>query len=212
MKTLGTQKRYLIYLIVGLSLASIFLAVIGLQNRSNAMNAPSDRIVNSNEFYVLRGRPTNFQQDLFKELTQALNADPRSDLVLVELVVKNFIADYFTWTNKNGPYDVGGGNFLFSLEGTNFYRSSRRYFYASMTPYLNAGLRFSDLIEVVDIQTNGADYAAAFDYYGDLYEAFYIEIDWVYRENAALDLTLFPTSASFTVIKHNGRFEIVRFY
>ena len=214
--TKDTKKRvhrYFQYIIIVLIVSSALVAGIVFLNFNNFMNKEGEVVINSNEFYTLRGKPTDLQRALFKELTTELEKDKPSDLLLVEHVVKNFVADYYTWTNKQGPFDVGGSDFIFSLEGTNFYRSSRRYFYSEMANYINNNLKPEDLIEVESIVTGGADYASNYDYYGTEYNSFYIELSWTYKANELIDTSVFPTSGSFTVIvTPERRFEIARFY
>jgi len=159
----------------------------------------------------LRGKPTSLQKSLFKELT--VDVESGDELAIVESVVRNFVADYYTWTNKQGPFDVGGTEYIFYLENTNFRQTARRYHYTFMYPYIDSGLTYADLVEVENVTTNGAAYAANFDHYGATYTTFYCEITWTYKINEKIDTSIFPTSAAFTIVKTNdNRYEIVRFY
>lgn len=206
-------KKYFKPIFIILIVSSILAAGILLFNVSSFINQDGDSVVNSNEYYQLKGSPTQLQKDLFKELTKQVELKQAYDLVLVELLVKNFVADYYTWSNKQGPYDVGGSNFIYGMENLNFFRTSRRYFYSNMSNYLSSGLEISDLPEVETITTRPADFAVGFDYYGDNLIAFYCEVDWTYKVNDKVDLSIFPTYAAFTItITEEGRYEIVRFY
>lgn len=205
--------RYLTYVITILIISSVLVAGVIFFNLKSLTGSKGEQVVYTNDLYVLRGKPTNLQKDLFKELTIQIEKGNEQDLNVVELVVKSFIADYFTWTNKIGPYDVGGMNFTFGKENTNLYFSSRRGFYANMTNYINQGLTYSDLIEVESIEMGDASFAAPYEYYGTEYEAFYIEASWAYKSNEKIDISVFPKSASFTIVRtEENRYEIVRFY
>ncbi len=212
-KKTNKMHLYFRYLIVTLAISIALFSGIIFFNLNNAMSSAGEQVILSNKFYALKGKPTQLQKDLFKELTIQVDKDVEYDLDLVGLVVKNFIADYYTWTNKQGPYDIGGGEFIFGHENLNFKQTSRRYFYSYMEPYISSGLSNTDLIEVETIAPAIADFASNYDYYGQTFSTFYVETSWTYKENTKIDTSVFPTRAAFViVITESGRYEIVRFY
>lgn len=205
--------RYFRYVIIMLIISSVLVAGIVLYNLKNMQGGTGEQIVYSNEYYTLRGKPTSLQKDLFKELSSQLEKGIEDDFDVVELVVKSFIADYYTWTNKQGSYDVGGSEFIFSTEKTNFYFTSRRNFYSNMSIFIEQDLLQGDLIEVESITMGDASFAAPYNYYGTEYPAFYVEASWTYKSNEKMDISKFANYGSFTVIKTaENRYEIVRFY
>ena len=207
------MQRYFRYVIITLIVSVAIFSGIILYNLNSARSSVGEQIVLSNKFYVLKGKPTQLQKDLFKELTTQVEKDIAYDLNLVALVAKNFIADHYTWSNKQGPFDVGGGEYIFGAENLNFKQTSRRYFYSYMAAYINGGVDISDLIEVESFAPTAADFASPFDYYGQTFETFYVEVSWTYKENIDIDTSVFPNSAAFIiVITESGRYEIVRFY
>lgn len=204
---------YFRYIIISLIVSIVIFVGIFYFNLNNYMSTSGEQVVYKNDMYTLRGKPTNLQKDLFKELTSQLDKKVEFDFEAVELVVKNFVADYYTWSNKQGAYDVGGAEFIFSKENLNFKQNARRYFYADMVTLINDEVSISDLIEVESVNTNQADFAVEFDHYGTKYLTYYVEATWVYKENPNIDLSVFPTSAVFTLVfSEDGRYEIVRFY
>lgn len=203
---------YLRIAIIFLVVSSLLAAGIFFLNINNFLAKEGEQVVYTNEIYTLRGKPTELQKTLFKELTSQLEKENRDELEIVASVVKNFVADYYTWSNKQGAYDVGGREFILSLENLNFYSTSRQYIYSEITRYLSAGLSMEDLIEVVEV-SGTASYAGPYEYYDQEFVAFYMVANWTYKENDKIDLTVFPTTAEFTVIvNQEGRYEIVRFY
>ena len=211
------QKRkmhlYFRYVIVSLAVGIAIFAVVFYLNLSNFMTPTGDQVIYKNDMYVLKGNPTKLQKDLFKELTNQLEKKIDFDFDAVELVVKNFVADYYTWSNKQGPYDIGGSEFVFSKENLNFRQNARRYFYSTMLSYINDQVTISNLIEVDSVETNQADFSSEYEHYGTKYLAYYVEATWTYKENEYIDTSVFPTKAAFTVIfSEDGRYEIVRFY
>ena len=88
--------RYFRYVIIMLIISSVLVAGIVLYNLKNMQGGTGEQIVYSNEYYTLRGKPTSLQKDLFKELSSQLEKGIEDDFDVVELVVKSFIADYYT--------------------------------------------------------------------------------------------------------------------
>lgn len=203
------QVSFILLLATGLIAGSLFFL-----NISNYFSGEGEKVVFSNELYKITGNPTQLQKDLFKELTNEVEKQSaENELTIVGLVVENFIADFYTWNNKVGTYDIGGKDFIFATEFTNFSATSRRYNYNAMSNYLSKGINQKDLNEVAEINVLSVNYAYPYDYYGKEYPSYYVEAEWTYKANEALDLTVFPTWAAFTLIKNeNGRYEIVRFY
>jgi len=204
---------YIKYIVITIVITGLAVGVALFAYSSQTKKNPSSTVVYSNEYYTLKGRPTDLQKTLFRELTAQIEKDKKNDLAIATLVAKNFIADYFTWSNKAGPYDVGGLDFVFGLENLNFRRTSREYFYTYIFTFMEEGYKLPDLIEVIEIETEGAAYAAPYTYYDREVPAYYIEISWKYRESDLIDTSLFPTWAAMTItVNEDGRFEIVRFY
>lgn len=212
-----TNKRHFYFTSIVLFFVASF-SVIGLiyvLNFGNLIGQNIETTVLSNSLYTLRGNPTDYQKDLFKELSNSLKNQDKDDVDLSSKVVQNFVADYFTWSNKKGSYDVGGRDFTFAIEGLNFYKASRNNFYNYMEKYLLNGYATSELPTVVNVIIDSQDYAAIYEYYGEKYLTFYIEASWTYEidEESSIDLSVFPTKGYFTVVKTNeGRYEIARFY
>ncbi len=205
------RKLYygLIVFIVTLFLG-IFIFVFGIMSNSSS---EAEQVINSNDYYSLKGNPTSLERDLFDKLTSEIESDNPQRLVIAELVAKSFVADYYTWSNKAGVYDIGGSEFIMPEEGTNFYFSSRLYYYNKMYDYINTNIALTDLVEVETVSDSIASYSVDYDYYGTSYLSFYIELSWTYKESEIIDTTLFPNSAAITLIeREDGRIEVVRFY
>lgn len=191
-------------------LLGLFIFVFGIMSTTSSSGS---QVINSNQYYTLRGTPTTLERDLFDQLSNELEKEKPDELVVAELVAKCFISDYYTWSNKTGPYDIGGSDFVMPEEGTNFYYSSRLYYYNSMYNYINNDINTEDLVQVETISDSTASYGAGYDYYGTSYLSFYIELSWTYKTSDIIDTSLFPTSAAITLIERDdGRIEIVRFY
>jgi len=92
-------------------------------------------------YYLLPPRATPFQEELFYELLAAQEAFAASETTankeqLAALVVQNFIADFFTWSNKEGRSDVGGLQFIASDIRQNFRTAAIDGFYLYLNQYM----------------------------------------------------------------------------
>lgn len=215
MSTLKTSKihKYLTFAIVLLISTALIVGLIFGIAVGNLFGSNAEQVVYTNEYYQLKGNPTEYQKDTFKALTNELEKDPQDEFAIASLVVQSFVSDYFTWSNKLGTYDVGGKSFVFAIEFTNFMATSRRYLYTPIQNYLASGLELSDLQEVEDVTILNVNYAYDYSYYGQNYLTYYIEASWTYKPNENVDTSIFQNVGYFTLIKtEEGRYEIARFY
>lgn len=185
--------------------------------------------------YELRNNATEIQEEYFKELKEAIESSASTDAEAAGLLCKNFVADFYTWTNKSGQYDVGGMCYVYtgtSKQGefkTLLYTQARDSFYKYINNYINE-YGSKDLIEVetVDVikadklddlyivnelisKTSSETEAYVFDYvYDDVgYDAYYVTCSWTYKQTEKFDTSKYPTKMDFVVVLHGGRFEIV---
>ncbi len=162
-----------------------------------------------NDLYTLANNPTDYQRELFDELTASVEAnDP---YLTAEYVVKSFIADFFTWTNKEGNYEVGGLTYIFSPASTVFQAGVRNDMYSDLDAYIHQ-YGSENLLEVVSISIGGVVDAEDYTFNGEVYKAYYIEAGWEYSSTGTLDTDEFQKTGYFTVVDNNGRLEIVRFF
>lgn len=210
------KNKQIIYMMLAASLVVVAVMGFNIVRISLKKSAGSGEVVEKtntssmkNDQYVIGNNPTQFQQDEFKKLTEALKGD--DPLAISEAVVRNFIADYFTWTNKDGNYEVGGLQYIYGPMFTSFQEQSRWEFYKDLDLYISQYGR-ENLLEVTDITTT-ANYAAKFEHYsGDVYDAYYIEASWNYKASSKIDVDDFQKTGYFTVVNNGGRFEIAQFF
>lgn len=210
------KNKQIIYMMLAASLVVVAVMGFNIIRISLKKSAGSGEVVEKtntssmkNDQYVIGNNPTQFQQDEFKKLTEALKGD--DPLAISEAVVRNFIADYFTWTNKDGNYEVGGLQYIYGPMFTSFQEQSRWEFYKDLDLYISQYGR-ENLLEVTDITTT-ANYAAKFEHYsGDVYDAYYIEASWNYKASSKIDVDDFQKTGYFTVVNNGGRYEIAQFF
>lgn len=165
--------------------------------------------VMKNDLYEIGNNPTDYQRQLFEELTQSINDG--EELSIATNVVKNFIADFFTWTNKDGNYEVGGLMYIYGPKYSVFQEEMRWTFYSDLDLYI-AQYGRENLLEVTDIEVLNENYAADYEVNGETYKAFYIETTWDYKPTSKIDTDDFQNTGYFTVVDNNGRYEIVRMF
>lgn len=172
-----------------------------------------------NGVYSIPTNPTQYQKDLYNELTKALEgyvyserSESEQSKEICQLVVKNFIADFFTWTNKSSTYDIGGQQFMWSDLYLVMEQVARESFYKDLDGYVEQYGR-DNLMEVDSIETNIA-FTNGYNFDEKVYDAYYAEAKWTYKPNASLDIEQFQQSAGFFVVWHEetGRWEIAQIW
>ena len=111
--------------------------------------------------YLLPLHATDFQVELFERLTLEKSIfeespDRGSKTELAALVVQNFIADFFTWSNKEGRWDVGGLQFIASEVRSNFRDAAIDGFYLYLNQYIELFGR-EGLIQVDQVWIRSVD-------------------------------------------------------
>ena len=161
----------------------------------------------------------------FKELNEAVKGKDVKDEngntytgeeAIAETVVKNFICQYYTWTNKDGNYDIGGMQYIYSPKQSDFETYTLYNFYKDMDLYLSKDGR-SSLIEVKKVTINNVsrvdDYTVTYtDENGDEQSAglpcVNVEASWEYDSDTKMNASEIQTSATFHVVNNNDRWEI----
>lgn len=201
------------YLTIVIAIVSVLTIGVGIYNivvvTNKVDNTTSDKIDTlKNEYYVVGKNPTEVQTTNFKELTKALESSETDGLEIADYVTKAFIMDFFTWSNKDGAWDVGGQQYVYNY-GL-FFKSASYNYYADIDIFIEKYGK-ENLPQVKSVTTN-AMHAADYEIDGNVYKAYYIEANWEYESNSTLDPNQFQKQAFFTVINNGGKFEIVRFY
>lgn len=199
-----------------------FLVCIGLFGflaiKSVKKIIPGNAVLDSDVYaikdynYVLRSNATKYQVELFNQLDDALDGD--DEQLCAELIAKNFVADFFTWTNKAGSYDVGGIYFVYSPQRKSIILDARMSFYKYLTYYINK-YGNKKLLEVTNVEVTSSSKLdnKYVDNEGREYEGYYVACEWTYNDYSFDSKTNYMKNGYFTVIKnYDGRFEIVEMY
>lgn len=197
-----------------------------LINLVQGSNEVSDAYRIDSKEYILRDNATEYQQELFTELKNAIEVDNADDQTIVSLVCKNYIADFYTWTNKQGQFDVGGLQYVYGKElkdGTHFrenvYSKARDTFYKYISNYIKE-YGASDLLEVENIEITKCEKTSItlsehvknvqdengewYDYREDFdYDAYKIACMWSYKQTNKFDTSKYATKLNLVVL-NNG--------
>ena len=171
-----------------------------------------------NDQYTIGNNPTDVQKTYFEGLTDALAA--QDEAAICDAVVNSFVSDYFTWTNKDGNYDVGGLEYIYGPKMSTFAQWSRYNFYRDFDLYVSQYGR-TKLIEVMEITPVEAtkrapdftivEYDSAGNRQETTLKSYEVNVQWTYQPGAQ-SVENFPASGRFYVVDHNGRWEIAEFY
>jgi hypothetical protein len=162
-----------------------------------------------NDFYTIGNNSTKINKDSFRELNNAITAqDPAK---ISEALTKCFVTEYYTWTNKDGNYDIGGMQYIYTPMSANFAEYSLWNFYEDMDLYITQYGR-DKLIEVTSVTAEPA-VSAVYEITGEdgnpvSLEAYTVKANWEYGTETSMDTSQMQKSAVFTVVNNNGRWEI----
>ncbi|MBQ9047863.1 MAG: hypothetical protein IJ120_08175 [Solobacterium sp.] len=203
---------------------AVNIARVLRNNTSAASDKPAETIAPDtgkqmkNDLYTIGNNPTDLEKDEFQKLTDSIGT--ADDAAVAEAVARNFVADYFTWTNKDGNYEIGGLQYIYGGKVAVFEQWSRYNFYKDFDLYITQYGR-KKLIEVATVTTDKpvekAPDFVTYDFKDNetkielKYPCYEVNLSWTYVNNGA-ETTAFPTGARFFVANNEGRWEIVEFY
>ena len=239
------DKRYIVMLVMMLPfiIALIIFSIIASREAKTLINLAKgdtkaetkpENFIESMD-YILRDNPTDLQRQYFDELKEAIEGEePADDATIAGLVAKNYIADFYTWTNKNGQYDVGGLYYVYDGEfengdhyKENIFLKARDGFYkyisAYGTQYGKENLLEVENVDIVSCQKMSSPYVISehdsykqdsegewYDYrVNNSYDWYLVKLKWSYKDTTKLNLSQYATSINLAVIKRGNRFEIV---
>lgn len=160
--------------------------------------------------YHLRLNATDLQKSLFSELEDECNKTEKDDEKIAVLVAKNFVADFYTWTNKNGTIDVGGMYYVYSPNRRSILLQSRRYLYQHLNDYIEKYGQ-NNLLEVNEFGKDPMVNKGTVEIDGKTYTTWDFALNWTYKPSSGgFDNSGYATSSWFRVYKNSdGRYEII---
>lgn len=207
--------------------------LLSLAKNDSTTEINSKHVISSMN-YVLRENANEIQEEYFAELKSAVESGETDNAKIAGLVCKNFVTDFFTWTNKAGQYDVGGMYYVYGGEQEEtgkyknlLYTQIRDSFYKYLNKYIETYGK-EDLLEVesctvtssiksdvpygINEKTGigGNDVEGWYKIFeGRAFETYIVKCSWTYKQTNVFDTSKYPTQMSFAVIYRDGKFEIV---
>lgn len=194
-------------------LTLILLVIVGGLITFIALSGDGDETINVGEdiSYKLNGNATDIQKQYFDELKTALNDTETAPDTLAGLIVKNFIADFYTWSNKQGSFDVGGLQYVYAPNTLYIQTEAKAFFYKDLSYFINE-YGSENLLKVSSVNIKYVDPETNF-VIGDIsYPSYYVAAEWTYEPNSIFSPDKFQTKAYFSVMVNNGQFQIYRYF
>lgn len=172
--------------------------------------------IQQDEFYSIRNNATELQRELYDALNASLEQESRDNLALSGLVAQNYVADFYTWTNKFRMNDVGGLQFVHEDIRVNVYQAAQASTYQDMYYYLNNG-GLKDTLEVSGVtqvsaspieyfifDSEGSEeiYDEVSERYrmGDYHDAYEVTLRWQYVPSEAMNPNSYEQEATFILM------------
>ncbi len=215
-KKKNKMNGYLMIVILVTSLLTVLMFTFNIFNVASKTSTAEGTTLEvdsnskiSNDKYTIGNNPTDLLRENFKELTAALKSD--DPYVIAEYVGRCFVIDHFTWTNKDGNYEVGGLQYIYGPMFTSFSEEARYGFYSDLDLYISQYGR-ENLLEVESVETSPALDSGLYKIGDKEYTSYYLDVTWTYKKSSKIDVDKFQKVGHFTIINNDGRFEIVSMY
>lgn len=204
--------------IVMASLLFVLGACGGSDSEDETKKEETKEELKANDVYEVPANPTNYQYELYNELTDALKSD---DEAIAKSVVQNFSANFFTLKNKGSAEEVGGLTYLPEGNREDFQVFAMNYVYANYQTIIDEHGKES-LPEVTKVEVDsteatteefttstGSEEEGTYEESTDEYEGFTITVKITYADTDVAEDDLKAT-ATFTVLKIDDRYEIIK--
>ena len=185
------------------------------------------------DIYEIASNPNDYQISIYEELAKKCNeyetfSESGGMEDVAGLVVKSFIADFFTWSNKKGSYDIGGLDYVYGPQFINIQEQFRAYYYNNLDLLINQ-YGSENLPTVTNITITSSNHTKDLFYFDAneydeatdeyvinqvSYDAYHVIATWEYEadENSTYDTSNLPNQGQFMVINHDGRLEIAYYH
>lgn len=220
-KIINNTMTVIILLLSAAVIAAFILNMIRVRRQSTVANEGTESELvadmdNSmkNDLYRIGNNPTEVEKEYFQKLTDTLKSGTKEEQA--EAVVYAFVSDFFTWTNKDGNYEVGGQQYIYGPKYTSFESWALSDYYRDLDLYISQYGR-ENLPQVKEVMTDAEtfktdDFEVVTSDPHVTMDCYQVQVKWTYDSNAKVDLANFPDHVRFQVVDNNGRMEIAEFY
>lgn len=211
------MKQKKLFIVYGTVLSLLVLLVGGFfVYKTIADSTEVDKsAIKKDAYYSIRNNATKLQKELYEDLIESVKSKENKK-EMYELLAKNYVADFYTWTNKFRRNDVGGIQFVDDKIRVNVYQKAQNEIYNDLYYYLeNGGLK--ETLEVVDfnvISSKMIDYfiieedgeEELYDEYlekyvdGNYHDAYEVKLTWTYETQESFNSNAYETSANIIMV------------
>lgn len=191
----------------------------------NASTGVENAGYTKDEAYSIRNNATAYQKELYSELKEALKEEPVNDEKVAGLVAQNFVADFYTWTNKFRLNDIGGLQFVHEDTRTSAYQYAQTTTYQDLYYYLNNG-GLDKTLEVTKVNVVSVTpfefFQEAKDGKEEMYDkkqqktikgnkvsAYHVSLSWEYEETDKIKTSEYEKDALFTIVKNKDGLQMI---
>lgn len=201
------QSRFFTYFIVVLSLITLSVGAYAIVSTSQGYLNKDSSKVDRKELYPLRNNATEYQKEVHKELITAIKEDNPQGTKISGLLAQNFVADYFTWTNKLRFNDIGGIQFIKPEYRSWVYDKSLDTFYHDLKIHLDDN-DVEETLEVNNVKVHPTKTVITMD--DKEVSAYLVKTNWTYRSTPLVNEQNYQQEAYITVVEgSDGYFSIV---
>lgn len=203
---MNTKKK--VTTIFALVVMMVTLVIGGYQvikATSGGSNVGNVGFETNDNYYVIRSNATEYQKEIYVALIDSINN--KDDKNTVGLIAQNFVADFFTWTNKVRLNDVGGLQFIHPDAVNSVSHSAQDGIYNDMYTYLSEG-KIEDTLQVKTSTVQVVQKPFKID--DEEVDAYYVGIKWEYEDASALNTSVYQNKATIVLTPDSdGLFSIV---
>lgn len=208
------SKKFFVFLTLAIIAGAIIFYFAAYKVVDTVVNTPSqdEKIVLNTYGYTLPNNPTAYQKELYDELVEMLNSETVTGIDHATQIAKIFVADFYTWTNKEGTYDVGGMDYVASGHGHMFRVKAMDTVYYYLSDYVYE-YGNTELLEVTNITVSSAEYSVFRN--GDTVvhdNTYYIHLNWEYAASEVFDTSEFQHEMYLQVYEEDGKMRILEVY
>ena len=190
-------------------LTTILVIVFGgyqiVKARANVTVVDNSGYEAHNNSFAIRSNATDYQKEVYASLNAAIKE--KDEEAIATLIAENFVADFFTWTNKLRLNDVGGLQFINKAVINDVSHSAQDGMYQDMYTYLDEG-KVADTLEVVATRANAKK--GNFKTEEATLDAYIVDLEWDYKESSVINTSLYQKKAIITLVQdEDGLYSIV---
>ena len=152
--------------------------------------------------YAIENRDSTIMKENFESLKEVLSSSEIDYEKYAELISKLFIIDLYTLSNKENKYDIGGFEYVYPENVSNYKLKVQDtlYKYIESKDKRKQKLPTVSSIKLEDIKQ------ATYEYQEKEYEAYDLTLSWEYKEDYGYD-----TKANLILMKDNNFLYVVEF-